>query len=823
MKRVVLISLALFLLFPRIAFAGYTIEGNTVKWENQYGSLEVSPHTCNDLICTQYAEIASKINQDMDLNFSFIFPEPIKGKLWLWENYSHTIKVPYEDICTSSVECSNIINETMCEVYDEAIFGEPFNQTCDYIENDICYWDYTCIKYFEEEQWFYDWKDRTNLINHLEYQNKHYYYMLDVPFKALDSKQVKWEYQTPIIKTPIGFGSSGKWEMYIWRGDYNNPTESVLLDPWWSSLWLNRKQHNITGSSFGTGNQTDYQVRINITNTSGTDSGDTVYITKARSDLGDVRFTYYNSTDDTETLMDYWLKETGSNYGIFWVEVPFVTNETNNTIYIYYNKSDATTISDIDDTFVFGDEFNTLDSDKWINNTVDAGTSISIEDGQLKFIVKSGYSHTGGCVVYADTIPAGDYAVQTKVKFTDYFTSAFGAYVGFTDTSTSFGGYYGNPNTYAAARLWDYTTLGRYLVVEENDLGQKWGTTSITIRNLWFKMQTIYLYTPATQNITGVWEQLESPYATGMLNKTGTGGLVPIKPMLGIGEYNKNENTTFEYVFVRKYASPEPSHSDWGSEETAVDVAPIYSNNATNETVVSNPCNFTLDWDDGYGLSGYIFSTNNSGTWQNASFISFSGTSNSSWNVTTLNDTAETVVGWCYYANDTSDNWNGTSCDTPFTLTTIPVTYNYTYDLRVADVDDNPINNADVDINSTVAEAYCSNHKITTNSTGQIATVNISEGECNPYIFKIEATGYESLNFTANITTNTSWHLPMSPPSPTTAPQTETVYCVWHRVIKVGRKTYILCVDQNARTKLFLLSGLSVFIIPIIKRKKKRI
>jgi len=92
--------------------------------------------------------------------------------------------------------------------------------------------------------------------------------------------------------------------------------------------------------------------------------------------------------------------------------------------------------------------------------------------------------------------------------------------------------------------------------------------------------------------------------------------------------------------------------------EKITDNPPTYSNNATNTTVADKPCNFTLDWDDDNGLSGYIFSTNNSGTWQNASFVSFSGISNTSWNVTTLNDTVGALVQWCYYANDTSDNWN---------------------------------------------------------------------------------------------------------------------------------------------------------------------
>lgn len=41
-----------------------------------------------------------------------------------------------------------------------------------------------------------------------------------------------------------------------------------------------------------------------------------------------------------------------------------------------------------------------------------------------------------------------------------------------------------------------------------------------------------------------------------------------------------------------------------------------YQNPQTNTTLAGKPCNFTLDWSDITGLSGYIFSTNNSGAWQ---------------------------------------------------------------------------------------------------------------------------------------------------------------------------------------------------------------
>jgi hypothetical protein len=64
------------------------------------------------------------------------------------------------------------------------------------------------------------------------------------------------------------------------------------------------------------------------------------------------------------------------------------------------------------------------------------------------------------------------------------------------------------------------------------------------------------------------------------------------------------------------------------------------------------------------GLSTFIFSTNNTGHWQNDSVLSFSGTA--SWaNVTkTLNSTVGTVVGYEWFANDTSGNWATTGIQT---------------------------------------------------------------------------------------------------------------------------------------------------------------
>ncbi len=96
---------------------------------------------------------------------------------------------------------------------------------------------------------------------------------------------------------------------------------------------------------------------------------------------------------------------------------------------------------------------------------------------------------------------------------------------------------------------------------------------------------------------------------------------------------------------------------------------PTYSLNSTNSTLRGTPINHSLYWESD-GLSGYIFSWNSSGTWTNSSFVSFSGTANTSWNVSSTNSTKGIVVAWCFYANATSNIWSGNSCNNPFTYTT---------------------------------------------------------------------------------------------------------------------------------------------------------
>jgi hypothetical protein len=62
----------------------------------------------------------------------------------------------------------------------------------------------------------------------------------------------------------------------------------------------------------------------------------------------------------------------------------------------------------------------------------------------------------------------------------------------------------------------------------------------------------------------------------------------------------------------------------------------------------------------------------NTSYWTNSSWSNFGGSTNAWSNVSkTVNSTIGANMSWCVYANDTSNNWNGTSCVNPFKYITI--------------------------------------------------------------------------------------------------------------------------------------------------------
>jgi len=88
--------------------------------------------------------------------------------------------------------------------------------------------------------------------------------------------------------------------------------------------------------------------------------------------------------------------------------------------------------------------------------------------------------------------------------------------------------------------------------------------------------------------------------------------------------------------------------------------ASSYSFVGTNNTLAGNLTRFHTFWQNDEGLSGFIFGTNNTGTWENETWASLSGTGDWS-NVTkTLNSTVGVRVEFTFWCNDTDDDWGST-------------------------------------------------------------------------------------------------------------------------------------------------------------------
>jgi len=89
---------------------------------------------------------------------------------------------------------------------------------------------------------------------------------------------------------------------------------------------------------------------------------------------------------------------------------------------------------------------------------------------------------------------------------------------------------------------------------------------------------------------------------------------------------------------------------------------PTYSDVSNNSTVAGSPCTFSTVWADNANVSGYIFETNNTGTFVNDTWTPFSdflsSTSANAKVTETLDNTIGDEVQWTFWCNDTHNKWN---------------------------------------------------------------------------------------------------------------------------------------------------------------------
>jgi len=325
----------------------------------------------------------------------------------------------------------------------------------------------------------------------------------------------------------------------------------------WLFGWCYRKSHVINPS---TGAGTDYQIRITAHYGKGEDSGEHVYLNEnCKPDFSDVRFT----DDDGKTLLSYWIMEkVDGDYAIFWVKVADDLSNNPATIYVYYGNENAESQSNFDDTFIFGDLFDspTLDMNRWVS--VD-GVTYTIDPTNHYVKVTGAGGEGSGLHSKSITLPDSwiiEDAYDNAQGYYQYMYASDDRWAGGGGMILHNSSWSHSNRGIAATYLKDTSGIAPKFYIEAiigNQVAWSQSGTSYfcTIHSKIYKLDG---------NIT-----IEK---NGAVVATQSNDDVP--NVFHIGAYCSNNYGTWELRYgafkIRKYVDPEPSHSVWGYEEATL-------------------------------------------------------------------------------------------------------------------------------------------------------------------------------------------------------------------------------------------------------------
>jgi hypothetical protein len=261
--------------------------------------------------------------------------------------------------------------------------------------------------------------------------------------------------------------------------------------------------------------------------------------------------------------------KTDNDNAVFWVEVSDNLSVANVTIYIYYGKSDATTTSNIDNTFIFGDDFR-LDSavtSKWTVSGSPYTTSFDSTNG-LTLTKASG-------VATLRSISTFDFSVHKKVisefKFSSNSNYDAGVYI--CPTSTT-----GDPNSESD---WVRNIAGSAIYLMKKVSGTGTILKQISADTTVMHKHIVMLKVASTGYVRWILDGTEQYInSTESLYSTTANYLYPY--VSAASTYT--QSLTIKYIAVAKYVDPEPSHGSWGTEEVPNNppYAPTLSSPAAN-------------------------------------------------------------------------------------------------------------------------------------------------------------------------------------------------------------------------------------------------
>ena len=347
-------------------------------------------------------------------------------------------------------------------------------------------------------------------------------------FKQLIDKNSNWKYNTnyPAAEPPEINMSDWKDLNY---NDTNWSSGNAILG-FYNVTWNYKIPINISNTA---GDLIDYQIKIEL-NSSNTGSN-----WNWSNEGSDIRFT--NSTDDE---LDFWIEswDSTANTSTIWIKIPFLENNANTTIYIYYGNPSANSASDGTNTFDFFDDFegSTLNSSKWTDIQGSYSISNSAFHGNggnnIEWIRTNLYQTIGNIIVEFSMKP--DFATGDWDSGIGIGAAGEGTASGFLDdrltqqticlVDTIWWSGYSDCNV---ARS-DFNTYHTYKVIMDTAANRK------------------YMY-----DLTDGRSHNRAGTKTGYI-------------WLITDSDSSNRDTSYDWIRVRKYSSTEPAISNIGNEET---------------------------------------------------------------------------------------------------------------------------------------------------------------------------------------------------------------------------------------------------------------
>jgi len=319
-----------------------------------------------------------------------------------------------------------------------------------------------------------------------------------------------------------------------------------------------------------------------------------------RTDFGDIRFT----DNDGITPLEYWMEtKTDGDNAIFWVKVADDLGSADRTIYVYYGKSDATTTSNPDNTFLFYDDFNG-DLSKW---TTISGTWTA-QSGNL--VIQPQPSADNNYLITKSFLATSNIAIITRIRSEEAGTAQ--AHPGLIwHANTGAGTSQRNDQVYFRTHdTSPSSTQGNIQPAWYDGIG---GAVGIHFHDYkagsyytWNTWSIVEVRIPSSGNVTLYGNDR---YWHSWGNQQFTNDHIGVVA-------HANGKDYFDYVIVRKYVDPEPAHSTWGSEEQSTRTLLYIDPPLTEKTRADVGTNFWVNVTvkDITDLRGFDFNV----TWENS-------------------------------------------------------------------------------------------------------------------------------------------------------------------------------------------------------------